>query len=256
VAFEAYRAQSQARPRRGRVMIVASIAFHAVLLTAGVAYSFWHVDELTPPSVKVTFLSAAPPPPPPPPPAGGGGGARKKVVVKPKTPTRVAELVQPRDTPEETPKEKPAPSDGPGERGGVKGGVIGGTIGGTTGGTIGGQIGGVKGGVIGGTVGGTGTHKPDFEAPAFGWQRKLSGDDPRLPAYLASRGAGVYHVLLQICVSASGGVDGAKVLHGDDPGLGQAVSEKVKTWRFRQKLTGAGTPVPFCFVWNFEFRNE
>ncbi len=255
MAFEAYRAESQARPRRGRVMIAASIAFHAVLLTAGVAYSFRHVDELTPPSVKVTFLSAAPPPPPPPPPAGGGGAARKKAVVKPKTPTKVAELVQPRDTPVETPKEKPDPAEGPGERGGVKGGVIGGTIGGTVGGTIGGQIGGVKGGVIGGTVGGTGTLKPVFVPPDFGRQSKLSGDDPRLPPYLASRG-GVYRVLAKICVSAAGGVDSANVLHGDDPGLGQAVSEKVKTWRFRQKLTGNGTPVPYCFVWTFEFRNE
>ena len=84
MAFDAFRAESKARPRRGRLMVAISIAFHGVLLSAGVAYSFWHVDELTPPSVKVTFLSAAPPPPPPPPPAGGGGAARKKVPVKPR----------------------------------------------------------------------------------------------------------------------------------------------------------------------------
>jgi hypothetical protein len=81
VAFEAFRAESQPRSARGRLTVALSIAFHGALLAAGIAYSFWHVDELTPPSVKVTFLSAAPPPPPPPPPAGGGGAARKKVVV-------------------------------------------------------------------------------------------------------------------------------------------------------------------------------
>ena len=67
MAFDGFRGQSQAQPRAGRRITVAlSIAFHGALLAAGVAYSFWHIDELTPPSVKVTFLTAAPPPPPTP----------------------------------------------------------------------------------------------------------------------------------------------------------------------------------------------
>ena len=256
MAFEAFRAESQPRPRRGRVTVVLSIAFHGALLAVGVAYSFWHVDELTPPSVKVTFLSAAPPPPPPPPPAGGGGAARKKAVIKPKTPTKPTDIVQPRETPEEKPKEsRPDPSDGPGERGGVKGGVIGGTIGGTVGGTIGGQIGGTKGGVIGGTVGGTGAAKPKFVPPDFARQNKLSGDDPKLPAYLAARG-GVYREQLKMCVGTSGGVETVNVLQGVDPTLDKTVSEKVRTWRFRPFATGNSTPVPYCFVWTLEFRIE
>ena len=115
MAFEAFRAESQARPARGRLTVALSIAFHGALLAVGIAYSFWHVDELTPPSVKVTFLSAAPPPPPPPPPAGGGGAARKKALVKPKTLTRPTDIVQPSETPKEEPKEtKPDKADGPG----------------------------------------------------------------------------------------------------------------------------------------------
>jgi hypothetical protein len=51
VAFEGFRAQSGKRPRRNRLTLALSIVFHGALLAAGVAYSFWHVDELTPPSV-------------------------------------------------------------------------------------------------------------------------------------------------------------------------------------------------------------
>ena len=68
MAFEAFRAEGRAPSGRKRLMAALSIGFHGALLAAGVAYSFWHIDELTPPSVKVTFLAGAPPPPPPPPP--------------------------------------------------------------------------------------------------------------------------------------------------------------------------------------------
>ena len=75
MAFEAFRAQAEAPARAGRKRLwyAVSIAFHGALIAAGVVYSFWHIEELSPPLLKVTFLSAAPPPPPAaPPPAGGG----------------------------------------------------------------------------------------------------------------------------------------------------------------------------------------
>ena len=75
MAFEAFRAQSEAPARGGRKRLwyALSIAVHGALIAAGIAYSFWHIEELSPPLLKVTFMSAAPPPPPaPPPPAGGG----------------------------------------------------------------------------------------------------------------------------------------------------------------------------------------
>ena len=230
MAFEAFRNESKGRPRRTRLMIAVSIAFHAVLLSAGVAYSFWHIDELTPPTVKVTFLSAAPPPPPPPPPAGGGGAARKKPVIRPKTPTKVAELVQPRETPKEEPREtKPDPTEGPGERGGVKGGVIGGTIG--------------------------GTGAPKFLPPNLAKGLKSSGDNPAFPAALRKPGA-VYRVLAKYCITVTGTVDQVKIMQSAGPELDESVQRTVRSWHFRPYLSAAGSAVPFCTVEAFEFRTE
>src|SRR5262245_47180625 len=139
MAFEAFRSQTQGRPsHRRRVTYLLSAALHGALIVAGVAYSFWHVDELSPPMLRVTFMSATPPPPPPP---AGGGAQKKKVTVKPKqvvTP-KIAEIVQPRDAP--PPKAQPKPDDDDDdEPAGVKGGVKGGTAGGVIGGTVGGVV--------------------------------------------------------------------------------------------------------------------
>ncbi len=254
MAFESFRAESKAPPRRRRLMVVVSVAFHGSLLAAGIAYSFWHVDELTPPSVKVTFLSAAPPPPPPPPPAGGGGAARKKVALRPKTPLKVPDLVQPREIPKEEPKEtKPDPAAGPGEKGGVKGGVIGGTIGGTIGGKIGGQIGGVKGGVIGGTVGGTGPARKSLPEQ-LGALHKESGEMPRLPPALNHAGAS-YLVIAQICVTPAGAVESVAISKHADTLLDDAVARAVRGWRYRPLMAG-GIAVPFCYPGRFQFTSE
>src|SRR5215831_12787114 len=110
MAFEAFRAQSEAPIRAGRrsIWYGLSIAFHGALLAVGIAYSFWHVEELSPPLLKVTFMSAAPPPPPAAaPPAGGGAAPKKKIVVKKTIAEPKPELVQPKETPKEEPKEQP-----------------------------------------------------------------------------------------------------------------------------------------------------
>ena len=105
MAFEAFRAQAApARAGRKRLWYAISIGFHGALIAAGVVYSFWHIEELSPPLLKVTFLSAAPPPPPAaPPPAGGGTTPRRSPPSKPKTIVQPKpDLVQPRrDTEEE-----------------------------------------------------------------------------------------------------------------------------------------------------------
>ena len=88
MAFEAFRAQQQAPARAGRKRLwyAVSIGFHGALIAVGVAYSFWHIEELSPPLLKVTFMSAAPPPAAAaPPPAGGGAAAKKKVADKPES---------------------------------------------------------------------------------------------------------------------------------------------------------------------------
>jgi len=254
MAFDAFRAQSEAPVRRGRrsLWYALSIALHGALIGVGVAYSFWHVDELSPPLLKVTFMSAAPPPPPAaPPPAGGGSVATKpKPIVKPKPVVQPKpEIVQPRETPKkEEPEENPKPKNDDGQKDGVKGGVAGGTVGGTVGGTPGGKVGGTPGGL------GTGAPTaPKFLPPNIGLAQKLSGDDPPFPASLRRPGA-VYHVLVKVCVSVTGNVDKVQIMKSTESMLDSGVVETLRSnWRFRPYLANS-MPIPFCTIKDFEFK--
>ncbi len=253
MAFEAFRAQSEAPARAGRKRLwyAVSIALHGALLAAGVAYSFWHIEELSPPLLKVTFLSAAPPPPPAaPPPAGGGAAPKKKIAIKPKPIVQPKpDLVQPRDIPKkEEPKEAPKGED-KGEKAGTPGGTIGGTPGGTIGGTPGGTIGGTPGGTIGATQG-----AGKFLPPNMGAAQKLSGADPPFPASLRRTGA-IYRVLVRIYVTAAGTVDRVTLMKGADPQLDEGVLSTVKTWRFRPYMANA-MPIPFSYMATFEFKSQ
>jgi len=253
MAFEAFRAQAEAPARAGRKRLwyALSIAFHGALIAAGVAYSFWHIEELSPPLLKITFLSAAPPPPPaPPPPAGGGAAAKKKVTVKPK-PVVVPkqEIVQPKELKKDEPQEKPEPkAEDRGEKDGVKGGVVGGTPGGVVGGTPGGVVGGIPGGV----VGAAGASK--FLPPHMGAAQKLSGADPPFPPSLRKTGA-VYRILVRIFVSAAGTVEKVQLMKGCDSLLDGGVLSTVKSWRFRPYMANA-TPIPFSYLATFEFKSQ
>src|SRR5689334_10327876 len=116
MAFEAFKAQDTARgrPRRARrLTYTLSIAVHGALVVAGVVYSYWHVDELTPPTLHVTLVSSTAPPPPPAPAAGGA--ARKKTTPRPKTstPTQPTELLQPREIPRPFDRSKVDDEDDP-----------------------------------------------------------------------------------------------------------------------------------------------
>ncbi|HEY7372240.1 MAG TPA: energy transducer TonB [Polyangia bacterium] len=257
MAFDAFRAQAAAPRARGRKSLwyALSIGFHGALIAAGVAYSFWHIEELSPPVLRVTFMSAAPPPAPAaPPPAGGGAAANvkpKKPTVKPKPIVEPKpEIVQPKEIPKkEEPKEEPKAEDPHGEKDGVKGGVAGGTPGGVAGGTPGGKI--------GGTPGGTGTSAasgpPKFLPPNIGMAQKVSGDDPPFPASLRKPGA-VYHVLVKVCVNTSGGVDKVTIMRSTDSQLDGGVIETLRSnWRFRPYMANA-TPIPFCTIKDFEFK--
>jgi periplasmic protein TonB len=250
MAFEAFRAAGRHQGSRSRwrsVIYAGSVLVHVVLISAGVAYSFWHVEELSPPRLKLTFMSTAPPPPPPPPPPGGSGAPKKKPVpkIRPVEP-KLAAIVQPRETPkqEAPPKEDPTPGDG--EKGGVKGGTIGGTVGGTIGGTIGGK----PGGTIGGSVGAP----AKLMAPHLGAAQKLSGAEPPFPVSLRKTGI-VYRVLVKICVTTSGAVDRVTLSKGADPLLDDGVLATVKTWRYRP-LAADNVPVPFCYPAVFEFKPQ
>jgi TonB family protein len=253
MAFEAFRAQSQAPARAGRksTWYAVSIAFHGALIAAGIAYSFWHIEELTAPSLKVTFMSAAPPPPPAaPPPAGGGTGAKKpKIQVKKPVIQQRPDLVQPRETvKQEPPKEEPKQDDH-GEKGGEKGGIVGGTPGGKAGGTPGGTPGGTAGGVPGSQGAAA-----KFVAPNIGQGLKISGEKGDMPIPLRKPGA-LYQVLVKVCVSMSGSVDRVTIMKASDPLADAEALRVVKTFRYRPFLVN-GTPAPFCYPYMVEFKTE
>src|SRR5213080_2328637 len=92
--FDRYVAQSKPNWKR-RAVIIASIALHGVAAIVLIIWSFFHVEEIAPPAVSLTFFSAPPPPPPPPPPAKKKSEVKhieKKIV----TPTTIPQLVQPK----------------------------------------------------------------------------------------------------------------------------------------------------------------
>jgi outer membrane biosynthesis protein TonB len=257
MAFEAFRSQAETRrpSRRRQLTYALSIAVHAAVIALGVVYSFWHVEELTPPLLKVTFLASAPPPPPPPPPAGGGGPAKKKVAIKPKTVVqpKTPDIVQPRETPkkEEPPKEEPKPDEDKGEKGGVKGGTAGGTPGGTVGGTPGGQ----PGGVLGGTPGGMGAGPPrKFLGANLGKLQWLGCTDPPFPPALRKEGRS-YQTIVKICVNKAGTVESVAVMKKSEPQLDEGVVSSMKACRHRPLVAGNIT-VPFCYIQPFDFKSE
>ena len=254
MAFEAFRAQAAAPARAGRKRLWygLSIAFHGALLAVGVAYSFWHIEELSPPLLKITFLSSAAPPPPPapPPPAGGGAAAKKKITVKPKTVVQPKpEIVQPKELPKkDEPKEEPKTED-KGEKDGKPGGTIGGTPGGTIGGTPGGVVGGTPGGMIGAAP-----VASKFLPPNVGEGQRISSDKGIMPVPLRKPGA-VYRVLLKVCVSVNGNVDKVTIMKGSDPLADAEALRVIKTWRFRPFLVN-GMAAPFCYPQSVEFKTE
>ncbi|MBX3231694.1 MAG: PaxA [Labilithrix sp.] len=114
-----------------RVVFITSIVVHAGAAIALLIWSVFHVEELAPPEVTLTFFNAPPPPPPPPPPAGASQkkSTPKKTIIPKVNPNA---LKEPKPTPKEEPKEEPQ-----GEPGGVQGGVQGGVAGGVVGGVVG-----------------------------------------------------------------------------------------------------------------------
>jgi len=91
-----------------RALMIVSLGLHGAAALGLLVWSVFHVEELAPPSVSLTFFSAAPPPPPPPPPPAG----RKPVERKPKIPkvvqqpSEIPTLVQPNLEKPEEPEEE------------------------------------------------------------------------------------------------------------------------------------------------------
>jgi protein TonB len=230
MAFDAFLHQDKAKSKKTlRVALGAAVVLHAGLVTAGGVHSFWHVDELSPPNVAVTFLSGTPPPPPPPPPP------KKKKSTVTKKPT---EIVQPKANAIVQPKEKEEPEE---EDDGVEGGVEGG----------------VAGGVLGAVPVATETAK--LLPPNVGSGQLISDvrNDPRfkpgLPPALNRAGMIVWG-LFKICVTGQGTVSSVSILKPADPLVNDAWIAKIRTWQYRPYSIN-GRPVPFCHPMRVEVRS-
>ena len=230
MAFDAFLFQEKAKPRKLlRVALTIAVVFHAGLLSAATVQSFWHVDELSPANVPVTFLTGTPPPPPPPPPP-----KKKKSNPTPK-PTQI---VQPKANAIVQPKEKEEPEEeDEGEEGGVEGGVAGGVVGAVP----------------------TQTETAKFLPPSVGkGQALVDWNDPRYRPHLPpalNRAGMVVWGLFKLCVTAQGNVATVQILKSADALVDKDWSALLKTVPHKPYSIG-GRPVPYCYPLRLEVRSQ
>jgi len=231
--FDRYVAQTQPNWKR-RAVIIASLALHGIAAIVLVVWSFFHVDEIAPPAVSLTFFSAPPPPPPPPPPAKKKSSEVKKVTPvehKIVNPTQVNPIIQPKQ--EDKKEESSDDDDGVegGEEGGVKGGVVGGIKGGTVGGTV------------GGVVGGTGTQpQPKMVfGPAMAAQQ-LRHDPLSTPDWFTNQHPHqMITAVYKICLDTSGRVTSTSIVKAVG-GVDEQIMSQIRTgWTYKAQL------YPVCF---------
>lgn len=229
MAFEAFLTQGKTGPRKARWLTgSASLTLHGLMVAAMLVYSFWQVDELSPPTVTVTFLAPSPPPPPPP-------AARKRVKPDRPKPVVAQEIVQPKAGQILQPKEREEPEEEPDE------------------------------GVDYGAPGGAGPvpvqqvdSSPKMLSPAVGQEQILTdpATDPRyrvpIPATLNRAGV-VMFAVVKICVNRQGAVNDVKITKSMDPSVDQAMKQKIMTWKYKP-FTVDGRPVPFCYSLRYEHR--
>jgi TonB family protein len=74
---------------------------------------------------------------------------------------------------------------------------------------------------------------------------------PSLPRSLWGSGR-VYAVLVQVCVSADGGVSGVSIRNGAAPELDRVITSTVRSWRYRPRMV-EGAARPFCHLMKFVY---
>lgn len=254
MAFESFASRDPAAGRR-RWVVGGSVAFHVALVTIGVLGSYWRVDELSPPTIMVTFR------PPPAPPA-----TEIKILHQLRRHALKGrdEGKKGRDDRPTQPVDRPRPIlDKPiDETKDVTNPPIG------TGGGSGSDDDG-QGGQAGSGTGGNGTGKGDGDCtencsdtgertrvlpPKIAREQLIYGPDPRRPPAIVQLGLEQL-VVAKICVSTSGGVSRVSIIKGADPAVDDIVVATVSTWRFRPFLLN-DRPVPFCYIGNFSFRTQ
>jgi len=232
MAFDAFMSQGRVKSQANKLLraaLVVAVVFHSGVLSAFGVQSLWHVDELSPPNVAVTFLSGTPPPPPPPPPP-----KKKKSNPTPK-PTQI---VQPKANAIVQPKEKEEPEEeDEGEEGGVEGGVAGGVVGAVP----------------------VQQETAKFLPPSIGKGQLISDpNDPRYRPHLPpalNRAGMVVWGLFKLCVTAQGTVQSVQVLKSADKLVDNEWVALLKTYQHRPYSIG-GRPVPYCYPLRLEVRSQ
>ncbi len=245
--FDRYVVEQTKPSWKRRALMIASIGLHGLAAIALVVWSFFHVEEIAPPALSLTFFSAPPPPPPPPPPAAKHKSDVKKTqpvdhkMVQP-DPTKT--LIQPKD-------DKPVEKDEPEEDGAQEGGEEGGEEGGVKGGVIGG----VKGGVVGGVVGSNGT---DMKAKApppktvAGFTliaQQISHPDPHLPEWVKNQHhEPIVKGMYKVCIRNDGHISDVTPMTSIN-GADQTIGDQIRTsWVYKPQ------PVPVCFIAALTFK--
>jgi protein TonB len=248
MSFEVFLKQSDGPSHKRRLTYVLSVSLHIALVCVGGVHSFWHVDEITPPGVSVTFMGgiAVPPPPPPPPPVAKKLTATR---IKPAQiiPKRPDELVQP-------PKGRQEPAEEAGGDEGEEDSVVPG----------------LQSGVAGGAPEGSAVLEPPAPAarkivevapvllpPSVGTSQRLTDITdpafrPALPPGLNRAGMAV-RSLLRICVSIEGTVTDVKFIRSGDPAVDRGWEATIRRWRYRPFMV-QGRPTPFCHPLMLEVR--
>jgi protein TonB len=237
--FDRYVADTRPNWKR-RAIIIASVGLHGIAAIVLIIWSFFHVEEIAPPAVSLTFFSAPPPPPPPPPPAKKKSVEHKVTPVEHKVvvPTQVNPIIQPKQ--EDKKEETSDDDDGVegGEEGGVKGGVVGGVKGGVVGGTL------------GGVVGGTGTGATGKMVAAFTLTaQQVAHPLPHAPEWFtAQHPHQMMNGLYKVCLGNDGHVTSTSIVKALG-GIDDQIMQQIKGgWSYKPQ------PVPVCFVANVQLK--
>jgi hypothetical protein len=237
MTFDTFLVQRDGTPKKGRgVAFTVSLLVHGALLIGALVFSAWHIDELTPPALAVTFSSLAAPPPPPP---LAQGGPRQRTRVRARTPSRA--VVEPTPTataPQEKTAEEPKAADNgvlPGTEHGEKSSGTDRVIDG--GGDDPGR----------GRERGTGTGvfvPPNVARGQLAIDPQSDQYRPKLPPAVIHSGMVIW-VLARLCARSDGQVEQVKIIKGADPTVDPLIAAALQTWRYRPWAVD-GRPVPFC----------
>ena len=231
-AFAAFLGGPRARGIRHPLSMGLSLALHGGLLVAGLAWTFWRVDEVEPPRISVVLdLPRLPD-------AQAGAFDRPKPAPKPpqKKPPRkmpTPAIVASDPTPEAAAVER-TDTDGPDGDGSDRG-----------------QQG--SDGPSAGPCAGLGCSGGSRALPAeVGQRRCVSCPPPRLPPALVRLGI-AREMLVRICVDPTGRVSKVVVLRGLGGSFDADAVKVIRRWRFAPLYLG-DHPVPFCFPTRFVYK--